>query len=201
MADCCRQVADDEIAVLPLLRPAPAGDWVCGDCGSMQASNQALAAHCAREHGRLRAMRTRVIGRTCLVCLRRFPNRSSLLDHLHEKALICRVNILLYHRPKPPEDVEQADWDQWEQEAACRARGERYDKSWVLTAQAFGPLQAFVIPIGHSRSSRYALMKRYLKCRVAAREVNFDAIFAALAGDDSHQEVDELPLDVLVSIW
>lgn len=34
------------------------------------------------------------------------------------------VNLELYHRPYPAEEIEAANWEQWFVDAACRARNE-----------------------------------------------------------------------------
>ncbi len=109
MIECCKWAAADESEAAPIVAPQQAGEQQCEECGDMVASQQALAVHAAKEHGLLRALRTRVTGRTCPVCLRMFPIRSTLLDHHHEKSVVCRINVQLYCRPLGAEEVEQAN--------------------------------------------------------------------------------------------
>ena len=86
-----------------------------------------------------------------------FGSRSNLLNHVHKKSPVCLANILLKLQPLPEVDVEQEDWDQWVIEAALRKRGLSKDYAEVLVKQAYGSLRTMVIPLGHSRRSRFPL--------------------------------------------
>ena len=102
------------------------------------------------------------------------------------------MNVLLYHRPHSDEEVATADWEQTEQETKPRARAERYNYSDILTAQARGPLDPFLVPADHSWKSRFPLY------------ADFDAIRAALNGRPDEADdnaIDEFPLDVLAMAW
>ena len=94
------------------------------------------------------------------------------------------------------EVVDAADVLQAKLQAEARARCEHSNYHDELACQLPGPLQRFVVPIGHSRSSRYPMMHRYVKDPKAAREVCFDEIEA-----DLYKSADELeanvPLDML----
>ena len=68
--------------------------------------------------------------------------------------------------------------------------------------QCEGPLQPLVIPVAHSRQSRYALMRRALKCRVTAKEVDFDKVLVeALEWTDGACIQDVVAMDVLATLW
>jgi hypothetical protein len=63
-----------------------------------------------------------------------------------------------------------------------------------------------VIPVAHSRQSRYALLRCALKKRKdggedTAREVNFDKVLEALEWTDGACIQDVVPLDVLEVLW
>ena len=123
------------------------------------------------------------------MCTRVFGSRSKLLNHVYKKParsnssssssssssgnLICLANILLKLAPLPEAEIEQEDWAQWTAEAAMRKRGLSKDYSETLVRQACGQLRTMVIPIGHSRRSRFPLFKKALKCLETAKEVDF----------------------------
>ena len=128
-------------------------------------SKQAMICHGARYHQRLRYARARAIGRTCTVCLRKFGSRSQLLEHLHTSSVICLVNTMLNHPQLTAEEAEQADWKQWEHEAANRTSGLSTNHSDEAFTILSGPLKRMVIPIGHPRRCKYKLFEEYLKGR------------------------------------
>ena len=99
--------------------------------------------------------------------------------------------------------VAEADRKQAISEAEARARGEKHSYSSVLARQKEGPLHHFLIPLGHSRQSRYPLFRKALKCRVIAREADFPAIKVALGiGLQADEElVDDIALDILARTW
>ena len=76
-------------------------------------------------------------------------------------------------------------------------RAERYNYSSVVVSQVFGAMQKLVIPFGHSRQSRFGLMRTTLKAPRAGREVGFDYFFGALFTDQVEEAFDEIPIDVL----
>ena len=137
--------------------------------------------------------------------MRRFANRSKVMDHLHEKSDVCLVNLLLYHKPVAQAEVDEANEKQYLEEAGCRNRAERHSYSDELSAQEFGPLNRFVIPVGHSHQARFPLMRKALqRCPTSSgREVDFVALRGMLGLDEipEGEEVDndDLPLDVLAA--
>ena len=146
------------------------------------------------------------MGRTCTVCMRVFANRSKVLEHIHNKSLICRVNLKLRNDVQSAEAVEEADARQAEAEKAASLKGEHRAYAEALGSQACGPLQKVVIPIGHSRQCGGSrLMRRLLKCRIAAREVDFQQLQSVLGiGDEGvagREDDEDVPLDVLGAAW
>ena len=114
--------------------------------------------------------------------------------------MICFANILLKLSPLSDEEIEKEDWAQWTAEAAMRKRGLSKDYSETLVRQAYGPLRTMVIPIGHSRRSRFPLFKKALKCLETAKEVDFDRLLAVFdAANDAEEIVDDVPLDILAA--
>lgn len=109
---------------------------------------------------------------------------------------------MLSHPQLTTEEAEQADWEQWEHEAANRT-------SWLSTNhsdEAFtilsGPLKRMVIPIGHPRRCKYKLSEKYLKRMRSTREVAFDPILRAFEGASSQEEMlDDVPLEALGAHW
>ena len=125
------------------------------------------------------------------------------MEHIHNKSLICRVNLKLRNDVKDSEAVEEADARQAEAEKAASKKGEHRAYAETLSAQAFGPLQKVVIPIGHSRQCGGSrLLRRLLRCRTAAREVDYDNLQMVLGiGEDGQAEDEDIPLDVLGVAW
>ena len=145
-------------------------------------------------------------GATCGTCLRKFATRSKLIEHLHARSPICYVNLMVFAEDLPDEEREAEDWAQWEAEAALRARGLKTCYSEQIVKQCEGPLKQFVIPIAHSRQSRYALFRRALKRRKdggveSTKEVDFDKILEALAWTDGACIQDVVAMDVLEALW
>ena len=85
--------------------------------------------------------------------------------------------------------------------AALRKRGLHTCYSEKVVRQCEGPLQAFVIPFGHSRQSRYALFRRALKCKCMTKEVDFDKVLEALEWTDGACIQDVMATDVLATLW
>lgn len=108
--------------------------WTCSECGAEKESKQALAAHAAREHKVLREARRRVVAAYCLICPRRFNKRTKCIDHLHEKAPICRADVLLFLPISSEEEVEAANDTQREREVANRKRCEAHNYTGLLTS-------------------------------------------------------------------
>ena len=74
------------------------------------------------------------------------------------------------------------------------------DFSSTLATQAMGPLRKMVIPLGHSRRSRFPLFHKALKCRSTAKEVDFRRLLAVFdASDDAEDLEAEVPLDLLAA--
>ena len=107
--------------------------------------------------------------------------------------------VELYYQDLAPEVVAEADAKQLAAEQACRARKEVYDYADTLCVQAEGPMKPFLIPIGHSRQSRFKKFGRMLKCRRSCREVSFQALRNVMAGIE--EDVDDIPFDVLAAAW
>ena len=85
-------------------------------------------------------------------------------------------------------------------------RGLKTCYSEHIVRQCEGPLNKFVIPVAHSRQSRYALFRRGLKRRKdggeeTAKEVDFDQILEALAWTEGACIQDVVALDVLETLW
>ena len=159
--------------------------------------------------------RTFLRGTSCPVCMRVFGSRSKLLNHVYKKParsnsssssssssgnLICLTNILLKLAPLPEAEIEKEDWAQWTAEAAMRKKGLSKDYSETLVRQAYGPLRTMVIPIGHSRRSRFPLFEKSLKCLETAKEVDFDTLLTVFdAAIDAEEVVEDVPLDILAA--
>ena len=84
------------------------------------------------------------------------------------------------------------------EEAAKRSRGESSDYASVIARQTEGPLQKFLLPIGHSRQSKFKLFRMSLKCMTTTRVASFVTVRQLLTGNPGDE--DDLPLDVLRSI-
>ena len=164
---------------------------------------QELKRHAARRHLRLRYARSRAVGRTCLICLRKFGCRAALMEHLHTSSIICLVNTMLTLPPLSAEEAEQEAWGQWEGEAANRVSGLSTNHSGELFQILPGPLQRMVIPVGHTRRSKHELFAKYLKCRKATKEVAFGPIIHAFEEADSQEELlDDVPLEAFqATLW
>ena len=150
------------------------GVWECEICGVDKGSKAALATH-KLSHGIKIAARRKVLGSTCPVCRRDYHGRAACMEHIHHKrSRVCLVNLMLFHPDCEDEAVEAADIQQAKQQAAARARCVQSNYHDELACQIPAPLQRFLIPDGHSRSSRYPMMSKYVKDSKAAREVCFE---------------------------
>ena len=131
------------------------------------------------------------------MCMRKFSSRTGLLDHLYKASDICLFNLELSYPDKSLGEVAAADALHTKEEMARRARGESGDHASVIARQAFGPLQSFLVPIGHRRQSRYPLFLKALKCRRMVRNVDFVVVRKLLSGEAVDE--DDIQLDVLAS--
>ena len=157
----------------------------------------ALAVHMTRKHGVFRAVRKKVVGPGCPVCLRKFGGRGACLNHIHRTSNdTCLINLLLFYPDAPGLAAAEADQLQYESEAAARKLGEAPQFTGLLARQMEGPLERIVIPNGSSRKSRYPLMQAMLKDPEAACEVDFDELRISLYSDQSDQsdQLDSVPI-------
>ena len=172
------------------------GVWMCKVCGDVKKSYQALATHLASHHKIRRAARSKVKGKTCLVCVRKYGSREALMGHIHSGNSICLVNIMLFYPDLTLEQMAASD-----AEHACEVKqalrgGDHRSYSGVLRRQVEGPLKIFVIPEGHKRVCRqYPLYDMYLRDSFASREVDFPHVMQHM--DDFLEEALELiPIDL-----
>lgn len=189
------------IAAVPAVVMVAGEDFRCEECSLDFTSFQGLQVHNARKHGKLRWARRKVRGTTCRTCLRKFATRSKLLEHLHARITVCYVNLMLYADDLQDEVREMEDSEQCESETALRKRGLHICYREKVVRQCGGPLQAFVIPFGHSRQSRYTLSRRALKCKSMTKEVDFDKVLEALEWTDGACIQDVVAMDVLATLW
>ena len=171
--------------------------WTCPICGKDEPRFQALAAHRAVSHGVLREARTRVLDGRCSVCLRDFHSRERLVDHLHKASPICLLNTLLFLPRLNDDFIVAADKAQRERGTAARARGVDPTYAQQIVRQKFGPWQTFLIPMGHSRESRYPLFEKALKDTMMSIAADFAAIKTALSTGSRSDIMDEIPLVML----
>ena len=198
---------------IPQVPGGVSGDWQCGECGKSFLTKQAWTAHNVRFHNRLRLARSFLRGTTCPVCMRVFGSRSQLLNHVYKKPargssssssssgnLICLANILLKLKPLAEAEVEQEDWAQWSAVASMRKKRLSKDYSETFVKQAYGPLRPMLIPLGHSRRSRYPPFKKALKCKETSKEVDFGRLLAVFDAADAVEEIaEDVPLDILAA--
>ena len=124
-----------------------------------------------------------------------------LLQHLHKESDVCLVNLMMYAPDLPQVEVEEADWEQWKDEAKLRQQGLCTTYTSVLSSQDRGPLQKMVIPEDSSRRSRYTQFHRSLKRHVAARTFDFDRVFQAFeVGINDGSVLESIPLDILAEV-
>ena len=86
------------------------------------------------------------------------------------------VNLMLFYPGLENEVVDEADRQQALLAAKTLKQGEWYGWTGTLVSQRPGPLMRFLIPIRHSRKSRFQFFQDYLKDRTAAVEADFDDI-------------------------
>ena len=177
----------------------------CDQCGDTFEPNTILGVHRAREHGIKRWARQYLVGTVRPVCLRKFPNRTRLIEHIHDESRICRVNLKLSYVPCEPDEVEAADAEQTLREQTAKHKGDHRAYSDILMGQCYGPLQRFIIPVGHSRKNVSAVLRKALECPYMAREADFDRLSSLLgitpfAAPDSDADGD-MPLDTLAATW
>lgn len=141
-------------------------------------------AHEVREHGVMRLTRKKVVDRVCPICCKLFGSRGQCLDHIEkQKSQICMVNLTLFHSDFDEGVLEEADRLQAVLAAKTLKQGEWHGYTGTLVLQMRGHLPRFLIPLEHSRKSRYKLFQRYLKDRTAAVEVDFEDILKNLHSD------------------
>ena len=90
---------------------------------------------------------------------------------------------MLFHPDLHREVVEEADRQQASLPAKALKQGEWHGWTGTLVSQRPGPLMRFLIPIKHSRKSRFQMFQDYLKDRTAAVEVDFDDIMEHMYSD------------------
>jgi len=171
--------------------------WACPICGKDDPSFQALAAHRARTHGVLREARSRVVHGRCFVCLRNFHTRERLIEHLHKGSPVCLLNTLPFHPRLDPDVIEAADSEQRARGKKARSRCENPSYAEHIVRQGFGPMQTLIIPVGHSRESRFFLMQEALRDPFMAIAADSVAIKSVLSSGSRSDMVDEIPLTML----
>ena len=192
-ADIC-SVNQPAIAPTPLVPPC---SFACTLCGKDEPSYQALAAHLARTHGVLREARTRIMNGKCAVCLRNFHSRERCIEHVHKASPICLMNTLLFLPRLSPDVIAKADEEQKARGMAARARRENPVYAQQIVRQGFGPVQPFIIPIGHSRESRFKMFSDALKDPETAISADFGALKAAIKAGSMPEIVNLVPFEML----
>ena len=205
LVEASKAEASSEEVPLPQVEAVPRtsdGSWNCDLCGKVFLTKGALGAHKFSRHRVTRWARRAVVDSTCPICMRRYANRSKVLEHIHEESTICKVNLRLWNYASPDWEVEAADKKQAAQEKAAALRGD-HKRYGSLSSQACGPMRTIVIPLAHSRKSNSKLMRRALKCEFMAREIDCDGLQVLLGiaeGNELEVETDDFPLDVLQSV-
>ena len=97
------------------------------------------------------------------------------------------------------QSVEAANGAQAREQAAARANGEQANYTGVLARQAYGPLPKMLIPLEHSRKSRYPLFNDALKSSDSALGVDFDCLEALIFAAQDVEALEEIPPDFLRS--
>ena len=114
---------------------------------------------------------------------------------MHGQGSVCLTNVLLFQEVLLDGEIEAANEHQRNLEAAARKRGERRSFTGVLCRQTFGPLCRFVIPLTHSRQSRYPPFRKALKCTQAARVVDYEVLRCSLLSGEGAEN--DIPIDLL----
>ena len=163
----------------------------CDHCNAEFPTYQQFAVHTARAHKTRREARRYVTGVTCPICLRNFDNRPRLIDHLTEKSETCMINILIQYPPLPTQEVVQLDAEDLEMEKTNRRRCVRHTHGEQPVLQALGPVRPIFVVPGHSRQTRFPLMRPAL---LEARTLDL-AAHLRLGGVQS-QDITELIADL-----
>ena len=132
-----------------------------------------------------------------LLCLRNLHTRERLIEHLHKGSPVCLLNTLLFHPRLDGDTIAAADADQRARGKKARSRGENPAYAQQIVRQGFGPLQSLLIPIGHSRESRFFLFQEALKDPSMTIIADFAAIRSALTSGSRSDIIDEIPLVLL----
>lgn len=91
--------------------------------------------------------------------------------------------------------MEAAESSQQNSEKEARARRESVCYADTLSSQQYGPMHRILIPVKHSRTSTYPLLRKALSCRRMAREVDFEELAEALAPGGDVEEI--IPIDMV----
>jgi hypothetical protein len=129
------------------------GSYECRPCGFLAFSLQAISAHARHRHGftALASLHAGLTGE-CLICLRKFPNRIRLVNHLKTSA-VCMLNCLVY-RLLPSQSEREESAAAGRREATENKRGGRaVSYARGRFEQMLGPLRPLYIPSGRAARS------------------------------------------------
>ena len=102
---------------------------------------------------------------------------------------------MVFYPDLSEEAIETATAEQKEFTFAALKSGESPCYTGILASQLFGPLRKIIIPMEHSRNSRYPLFYEQPKDHHAARNVDFDELKITLYSDLVDDALDDQPLD------
>eukprot|EP00973_Karenia_brevis_P072771 10106831-Karenia_brevis.AAC.1 len=81
----------------------------CSSCGHIFQSSQSLALHRFKAHNSKRRMRLYIDSTSCPICLKQFWTRTRVINHLEEKSLKCKQQLLLIGPKLTPEQADAVD--------------------------------------------------------------------------------------------
>ena len=131
------------------------------------------------------------------MCQRQFDCRSACLQHA-SRHLPCTGNLLLFYADLD-DRLAAANQEQLAFESAARKKGVSTAYTGVLSTQAEGPLQRFVVPLGYrSPTNSHKMWKSYNLDPASAFQVDLVHLIALVRAGELDTALEEVPLTLLL---
>ena len=112
------------------------------------------------------------------------------------------MNSLLWLPDLPDALVTTLDREQSALEKVKRRSGVRYNQDATSAVVTSGPMRVMVIPLAHTRQSRFPSFGRQLRCNQSVRLVDFYRLMQCLLSNDELGAMDYLPESLwFVRLW
>ena len=114
-------------------------EFACPHCDLKFDSKQAMSVHNYRQHGSVRAIRSRVSTHHCIACLQYFGSIERVVCHLVEKASRCYATYLMGVDDMSAEAFDETNAIAREEARVCTAEGRKRHFARVPVVRLAGP--------------------------------------------------------------